>query len=261
MSAEKPHTAVVFTSAPEAVDAAACTFEVVQVVCERDRLTSELSDAAGQLPADLVLTGDRDAVETPGSIAAADVGIVFGFGVIFCRATIDHFPAGIWNVHAGELPKFRGRHAIGWALIDGALEVGITVHSIDETIDRGSALYRANLPRYLGDQYHDVVARVHGALREAIAGACANYEAGAIEPIEEGRYLPRIDRTFADVNPACIDAPKLFRLVQNERPFGGVRVCGRIYTRAHFRRSELPDGNGRVVRCRDGVELLLFDDD
>jgi hypothetical protein len=208
----------------------------------------------------VLLAEDRAAIEAPGALVNADVGIVFGFGVIFRRATIDRFPAGIWNVHPGELPTYRGRHAISWAVLDGALDVGLTVHSIDETIDRGRALYRSCVPRYLGDRYEDIVARIHGALRAAIAGACANYEAGFDSAIDVGRYLPRIDRTFADVNPACIDAAALFRLVWNERSFGGVRVCGRRFTRCHFRRGELPDGDGRVVRCRDGVELVLFDD-
>jgi methionyl-tRNA formyltransferase len=261
MSAQTPQTAVVFTSAVQAVDATARSFEVVQVVCERDRLTTGLSDAAGQLGAPLLLAADRDAVEAPGVLANADVGIVFGFGVIFRRPTIDHFPAGIWNVHPGELPNYRGRHAISWAVLDGALEIGITVHSIDETIDRGHALYRTRVPRYLGDRYEDIVTRVHGALRDTIAAARVNYENGLIKPIGVGRYLLRIDHTFVDINPACIDAAKLFRLVGNERPFGGVRVCGQRCTRAHFRRAELPDGDGRVVRCRDGIELVLFDGD
>jgi methionyl-tRNA formyltransferase len=261
MNTNNPRTAVVFTSAAAAVDASARSFDVVQVVCERARLTHALSDAAGELRADLLLTDNRDAIEVPGALATADVGIVFGFGVIFRPITIDEFPAGIWNVHAGDLPNYRGRHAITWAILEGALEIGITVHRIDETIDRGHALYRTTVPRYLGDGYEKVVERVHGALPDAVAGARANFEAGIAEPIGPGRYFPRIDRTFTDVNPACIDAPKLFRLVSNERAFGGVKVCGRRCMRCHFRRDELPRRSDWVVRCRDGVELELFEDD
>jgi hypothetical protein len=163
-------------------------------------------------------------------------------------------------VHAGDLPRYRGRHAISWAFLDGALDIGVTVHQIDEEIDRGCALFRTSVPRHLGDDYEDVVTRVHGVLREAIAGAAANYRAGIGEPIGPGRYLPRIDRAFADVNPACVDAPTLFRLVLNEQAFGGVRICGRRCTRCHFRRAELPGRSDWIVRCRDGVELELFDD-
>ena len=261
MHTDRPQTAVVFTSAVQAVDAVARSFRVVQVVCERERVTHALADAAGQLRAPLFVADDRGAVEAPDTLMPADVGVVFGFGMIFRHTTIDHFPAGIWNVHAGELPAYRGRHAISWAVLDGRLDVGITVHQIDETIDRGSALHRTSVPRYLGDEYEDVVERVHGALRGAIAGARANYEAGAGEPIGPGRYLPRIDRTFVDVNPACIDAPMLFRLVWNERAFDGVQICGRRCTRCHFRRDELPCESDWIVRCRDGVELVLFSDD
>ncbi len=260
MRAEGPQTAVVFTSAVEAVDAAARSFRVVQVVCEPDRLTPALSDAAGELGAELSVADDRRAVETPGALVGADVGIVFGFGVIFRQTTIDQFPAGIWNVHAGELPNYRGRHAISWAILDGAPDIGITVHRIDETIDRGHALYRTSVPRYLGDEYEDVVGRVHGELRAAIAGALTNYEAGISELIGPGRYLPRIDRTFMNVNPAFIDAPTLYRLVLNERAFGGVNVCGRPCQRAHFRRSELQYKSEWIVRCRDGIELVLFEE-
>jgi hypothetical protein len=47
-----------------------------------------------------------------------DLGLVFGFGLIFKKNYIDKFKHGIWNFHPGDLPKYRGRHPVTWAFLN-----------------------------------------------------------------------------------------------------------------------------------------------
>jgi folate-dependent phosphoribosylglycinamide formyltransferase PurN len=254
-----PATATVFTGSIEAIDAVSRTFETAHVVCEFSRATVEISDAAALVGARLHVV--RTERELHDLTIAADVGIAFGFGVIFSRRTIERFPAGIWNIHPGKLPEYRSRHAIGWAMIEGEREIGIAVHQIDEEIDRGQLIFETSAPRFIWDSFDDVVTRTRRMLPDVVREARNRFTAGSLRPIARGRYLPRIDCTFADVDPALIDSRTLFNLVLTERSHNGVRVRGRRFERCHFFRDGICDGGdgGVVVTCRDGVSLVLYE--
>ena len=47
---------------------------------------------------------------------------------------------GFVNKHASLLPKYRGKHPIFWALLNGEKMVGYTLHLMDENIDTGIVL-------------------------------------------------------------------------------------------------------------------------
>ncbi len=44
------------------------------------------------------------------------------------------------NYHPSLLPKYRGGSAIAWALINGELQTGVTIHYIDEGVDTGDII-------------------------------------------------------------------------------------------------------------------------
>lgn len=72
------------------------------------------------------------------------------------------------NVHAGKLPRYRGRNVINWALINGEPEIGITVHAVDAGIDTGDILLQRTLPVAWTDTYGDVLDRVVGAIPDLV---------------------------------------------------------------------------------------------
>lgn len=45
-----------------------------------------------------------------------------------------------FNFHPGVLPKYRGAGASSWAIVNGEIEAGVTLHVIDEGIDTGAIL-------------------------------------------------------------------------------------------------------------------------
>lgn len=65
---------------------------------------------------------------------------------------------GCLNVHTAELPKYRGMMPAFWALYHGEEEVGVTVHTMTEEIDRGKAVKRDSFT-VREDDTHDDVAR------------------------------------------------------------------------------------------------------
>jgi methionyl-tRNA formyltransferase len=66
----------------------------------------------------------------------------------------------IINVHTSLLPKYRGRHPIVWALINGEKEIGVTIHMVYLDIDTGAILLQDSIPVELEDDYQSVLEKL-----------------------------------------------------------------------------------------------------
>lgn len=66
----------------------------------------------------------------------------------------------ILNCHPGLLPRNRGVDAFKWAIVQG-WPIGVTLHAIDEEIDRGIILYRRIVPILNNDKLSDVCLRAY----------------------------------------------------------------------------------------------------
>ena len=53
---------------------------------------------------------------------------------------------GSFNLHPGPLPRYAGLDAPSWAILEGAIEYGTTVHWMDERVDTGPVAYAATFP-------------------------------------------------------------------------------------------------------------------
>lgn len=60
----------------------------------------------------------------------------------------------VLNVHNSLLPRYRGRHAFTWAILNGERELGFSLHVVTPEIDAGDVL--GNISFFLGDN-EDVV--------------------------------------------------------------------------------------------------------
>ena len=47
---------------------------------------------------------------------------------------------GCINYHTALLPKYRGRQPLFWALLNNEKTTGITIHKMDEFIDKGELI-------------------------------------------------------------------------------------------------------------------------
>lgn len=50
------------------------------------------------------------------------------------------------NIHYALLPKYRGMHAIVWAMLNGESHVGFTLHQTSELLDQGAVIYQEGVP-------------------------------------------------------------------------------------------------------------------
>lgn len=106
--------------------------------------------------------GDLDAIAD----IEADLGLSVFFDRLFRPGHIARF-GRLVNVHNSLLPRHRGVRPINWALKDGDLEHGVTVHEITPGIDDGPVIAQRTFPI---DPERDEVADVYPrALAAAIA--------------------------------------------------------------------------------------------
>lgn len=90
--------------------------------------------------------------------AACDVGLSLNWNRILDRAEIEIFPHGILNVHAGDLPRYRGNAVVNWAILNGEDHIGLCLHRMEPNIvDAGEIIQRLTLSidsgTYIGDVY------------------------------------------------------------------------------------------------------------
>ena len=72
-----------------------------------------------------------------------DLCVTAAFGQILSKEVLDIPPMGNINVHASLLPKHRGSAPIAWAIMRGDRKAGVTTMMMDEGIDTGDMLLRA----------------------------------------------------------------------------------------------------------------------
>lgn len=189
-----------------------------------------------------------------------DLGICFGFGVIFDADTIGRFNRGIWNIHAGKLPEYRSRHPIGWALLENQRDITVTIHTIDSRIDRGQLLSELTLPVSVEDNETTLTERVEQVAAQGLIDQGIDaYLSGSAKPIGEGRYLPSLQGKWDSVDPAQVESVFLFGLIRSKMRYGGVEVAGKRYTQCDFVNRDAEDHyrDGDLFMCKDGIEVSL----
>ncbi|MGM0460799.1 MAG: formyltransferase family protein [Fibrobacterota bacterium] len=75
-----------------------------------------------------------------------DVVVSVAAPVIFRSALLNTPPKGCINSHSALLPENRGMMPVFWALYKNSPELGVTIHTMDEELDRGRILLQEKVP-------------------------------------------------------------------------------------------------------------------
>lgn len=115
----------------------------------------------------------------------ADVAVVTAYGKILPKDVLDTPRLGCVNVHASLLPRFRGAAPIQWAIASGDAVTGVCLMKMDEGMDTGPVIERAELPILPTDTsatLHDKLALLGG---EVLERALPKYLAGELHPVPQ----------------------------------------------------------------------------
>lgn len=125
----------------------------------------------------------------------ADVAVVTAYGRILPKDVLDAPKQGCVNVHASLLPRWRGAAPIQWAIAEGDPKTGVCLMQMDEGLDTGAVISRAELPIEPADTsatLHDKLSALGG---EVLRRDLPRYLAGELRAVPqptEGVTLARI---------------------------------------------------------------------
>ncbi len=207
-----------------------------------------------------------------------DILITCAYGQILTQEVLDCFPMGVWNIHAGLLPKYRGASPIQSCILAGERETGVCVMKTELGLDCGDVLLCEKTEILEGETYGELSERLSVLGAEAIIKALDRLKSGDYTLSPQGedgvQVVRKINKEQAQISFAK-EGEEIVNLVRamNPAPVAYALLDGNkinVY-RAKIASVSLEelDGavvgevlfdkpkKGLVVKCREGaVELL-----
>jgi methionyl-tRNA formyltransferase len=122
--------------------------------------------------------------------------VVAAYGQLLPPALLGIPPLGCINVHASLLPKYRGAAPINWALICGERVTGVTIMSIDATLDTGPILLQCEVAIEASDDAGTLQERLAACGAETLLQALDGVESGILKPLPQDQtqatYAPKL---------------------------------------------------------------------
>ena len=151
-----------------------------------------------------------------------DVIVVVAFGQLLPKAILDIPKYGCVNVHASLLPKYRGAAPIQWAVIDGEEVSGVTTMLMDEGLDTGDMLEKAEIvldKKETGGSLFDRLSALGG---ELILSTLEKMENGTITRTPQGEattsYAKMLQKSMGEIDWS-MEAVKIERLIRGLNPW------------------------------------------
>lgn len=121
-----------------------------------------------------------------------ELTVMSGYNQILGEGVLGVPSHGTINLHAGELPTYRGGSPMNWAIINGEQEGVATIHYATKQVDAGDVIVEHPYPIHDDDTIADVRDRTLELFPEMLLEAIDDIESGTVEPrsvdISEGTY-------------------------------------------------------------------------
>lgn len=169
-------------------------------------------------PASLKSTPEQETFAALG----ADIAVVVAYGLILPQAVLDAPKRGCLNIHASELPRWRGAAPIHRAIMAGDATTGVCIMQMEAGLDTGPVLLGSNTP--IGAE--ETTGGLHDRLSDMGAGLIVEALAQLddltpVPQVEDGvTYAHKIDKAEARIDWAR-PAVEVDRLIRGLSPFPG----------------------------------------
>lgn len=186
----------------------------------------------------------------------ADILVTCAYGQILTQEVLDAFPAGVYNIHASLLPRWRGASPIQHAILEGDSVTGVTIMRTDIGLDTGDVLLQKELPIEQGETAETLSQKLSELGAEAAAEALRLLERGAAQftkqPQEGVTLCKKIRKEDCEVHFSQ-SAQTLSCLIRamNPQPLAFSRLHGKLVNFYYAEAAaETGDGVcGQVVRA------------
>ncbi len=222
----------------------------------------------------------RESVEEVKALGG-DVLITCAYGQILTQAVLDLFPKGVWNIHAGILPQYRGASPIQSCIINGEGETGVSVMKTELGLDCGDILLEKRTPIADSESYGELSARLSLLGAECIVEALSLLENGNYTLTPQGEenvgVVRKIDKEQAKISFANTER-KIIDLIRGMNPAPVAFACVgeqkiNVYRAESANLTEEEKSafvsaaygevlfdkpkRGLIVKCKDGAVRLL----
>ncbi len=222
----------------------------------------------------------RDEIEAVKSFGA-DILITCAYGQILTQEVLDLFPLGVWNIHAGLLPKYRGASPIQSCILNGETQTGVCIMKTELGLDCGDILCMGKTDILPQETYGELSARLSLIGAELIVTAVKLLQSGEYTLTPQGEegvgVVRKIGKEHAKISfnkPAkeIVDlvrgmnpAPIAYTLLNGEKIniYRAERVEFTETEQAEFSACQMGEvlydkpKRGLVVKCLDGGVKLL----
>lgn len=100
-------------------------------------------------------------VEILNLVQEMDYLFLAGYMRLISEFFLKSFQKPILNLHPSLLPKYKGKDAIKQAYDNGDLEIGISIHYVNEEMDGGEVIAQKSIKVVDGESLDDVTNRIH----------------------------------------------------------------------------------------------------
>ncbi len=120
-----------------------------------------------------------------------DLFVSMSFDQIFKKKIINLPKYKIINCHAGKLPFYRGRNILNWVLINDEKEFGITVHYINEKIDKGDIILQKTFKISDKDDYETLLKRSYIGCANILYDAIKRFKKTKPKGLNQNKIHPK----------------------------------------------------------------------
>ena len=120
-----------------------------------------------------------------------DLFVSMSFDQIFKKKIINLPKHKIINCHAGKLPFYRGRNILNWVLINDEKEFGITVHYVNEKIDKGDIILQKTFKISDKDDYQTLLKRSYVGCANILYEAIKRFKKAKPKGLNQNKIHPR----------------------------------------------------------------------
>ncbi|QHS55838.1 hypothetical protein GWR56_09950 [Mucilaginibacter sp. 14171R-50] len=80
-----------------------------------------------------------------------DVIFISGYAHKIAVKELSGVPKGMFNIHFGRLPHYRGPSPVFWQLKNGEAQLGLAIHQLTDKLDSGAVVWEQNIKN---EEYH-----------------------------------------------------------------------------------------------------------
>lgn len=95
--------------------------------------------------------GDKKEIYNWQQLNEPDVIFITGYSHKIAVAELNNVPKGIFNIHFGKLPQYRGPSPVFWQLKNGEERLGLTIHQLTNKLDSGAINWEQTIKN---EEYH-----------------------------------------------------------------------------------------------------------